>query len=176
MERDLTLKFFKKKKKRKKLNGPSQKLRGGKNRFAIFHLQYEGKTAFHSTSACGWSPVVTHLLEDRVCVCVCVCVCMLMGEVQMVCSVSGPSLTKYEPEGPSSGLGSPSIWDKGSDLEQITILPCNTLAALKSSQAQSSSPNHWQIVCGPFLWTLRTCPVPLLHPQARGGFALELPL
>ena len=70
LERDLTLQVFRKKKKRKKLNGPSQKLRGGKNRFAIFHLQYEGKTAFHPTSAWGWSPVVTHLLEDPVCVCV----------------------------------------------------------------------------------------------------------
>lgn len=64
------------KKERKKLNGPSQKQRGGKNKFAIFHLQYEGKTAFHPTSAWRWSPAVTHLLEDPVCGCGCGCVCM----------------------------------------------------------------------------------------------------
>ena len=74
LERDLTLQGFKKK--RKKLNGPSQKQHGGKNRFAIFHLQYEGRTAFHLTSAWRWSTVGTRLLEDRVCVCVCVCVCV----------------------------------------------------------------------------------------------------
>ena len=115
LERDLTLQGFKKK--RKKLNGPSQKQHGGKNRFAIFHLQYEGRTAFHLSLAmvnCR-DPSIG---RSCVCVCVCVCVCMLMGEVQMMCSVSGPSLTKCEPEGPSSGLGSSSIWDKGSDPEQ----------------------------------------------------------
>ena len=113
-ERFDSSRFQKKKKKRKKLNGPSQKQHGGKNRFAIFHLQYEGRTAFHLTSAWRWSTVGTRLLEDHVCV----CIYMLMGEVQMMCSVSGPSLTKCEPEDPSSGLGSSSIWDKGSDPEQ----------------------------------------------------------
>ena len=71
LERDLTLQGFKKK--RKKLNGPSQKQHGGKNRFAIFHLQYEGRTAFHLSLAmvnCR-DPSIG---RSFVCVCVCACV------------------------------------------------------------------------------------------------------